>query len=172
MVLNPGCLYSSTVVEEIAHDVLADALAVTRQVVWCVLTTVDRVGRPRNRVVHPVWEATDSGLVGWVTTRRSPVKSAHLAGNPHVGCAYAGAGHDVAYFDCTAGWASPAARHHAWAVCRGVQPPAGFDPATIWPDGPDSPGAEVLRLEPYRVQVGLAADLAAGRTPRTWSLAP
>lgn len=148
--------------------VLDDALLVSRQVVWCALTTVDPGGRPRSRIVHPVWERVDEGLRGWVTTRRSPVKAAHLAGNPHVGCAYVGADHDVAYFDCTATWVEPADRRHAWHVCRSLPPPAGFDPATIWPDGPDSPGAEVLRLDPYRIQVGLASDLATGRGPRLW----
>ncbi len=150
---------------------LADALEVTRRVVWCVLTTVDGAGRPRNRVVHPAWESVvrpdgDDAVRGWVTTRRSPVKDAHLAANRHVGCAYAGADHDVAYFDCTATWADRDERHHAWDTCRALPAPAGFDPATIWPEGPDSPGAEVLRLDPYRVQVGLAADLAQGTAPR------
>jgi hypothetical protein len=148
--------------------VLDDAVAVSRRVVWSVLTTVDARGRPRNRVVHPVWERVGDGLRGWVTSRRSPVKAAHLAGNPHVSCAYVGAEHDVAYFDCTARWAESDERHHAWALCRALPAPAGFDPATIWPDGPDSPGAEVLCLEPYRVQVALAADLAAGAAPRLW----
>ena len=152
--------------------ILDDALTVARRVVWCALTTVGPDGRPRNRVVHPVWEPTDGpgggGVRGWVTTRRSPVKTAHLAANPHVGCVYAGADHDVAYFDCTATWADRDERRHAWDVCRSLPEPAGFDPATIWPDGPDSPGAEVLRLDPYRVQVGLAADLATGTPPRTW----
>ncbi len=148
--------------------VLEHALEVTRRVVWCVLTTVDGSGRPRNRVVHPVWEQTDDGVRGWVTTHRSPVKVAHLAVNRHVACAYAGAEHDVSYFDCTATWAEREERHHAWEQFRSLPGPAGFDPATIWPDGPDSPGAEALRLDPYRVQVGLAADLAAGEPPRVW----
>lgn len=148
--------------------VLDDALDVTRRVVWCALTTVDDGGRPRNRVVHPVWERVGGRLRGWVTTRRSPVKTAHLATNQHVACAYVGADHDVAYLDCVATWADPAERRHAWDLCRALPPPAGFDPSTIWPDGPDSSGAEVLRLEPYRVQVGLAADLARGASPRGW----
>jgi general stress protein 26 len=145
-----------------------DALAVTRRVVWCAMTTVDAAGRPRNRVVHPVWEEVDGALRGWVTTRRSPVKAAHLATNPNVGCAYVGSDHDVAYLDCTARWATAVERRHAWDVCRSLEAPAGFDPASIWPDGPESPGAEVLRLEPYRAQVGLAADLATGAAPRLW----
>ena len=114
-------------------------------------------------MVHPGWELAGGRAVGWVTTRLSPVKVAHLAANPHVGCAYTGAAHDVAYFDCVATWAEADARDHAWELFRSLPAPAGYDPATIWPDGPDSPGAGVLRLEPYRVQVGLAADLAARR---------
>jgi hypothetical protein len=156
-------------VEQMTADtVLDDALGVSRNVVWAAMTTVDAVGRPRNRVVHPVWELVEGRPVGWVTSRRSPVKAAHLAANPHVGIAYVGAEHDVAYFDCVARWGSVEERRHAWDVCRALPAPVGFDPATIWPDGPDSPGAEVLRLEPYRVQVGLAADLARGAGPRTW----
>ena len=58
---------------------------------------------------------------------------------------------------------TPPERAHAWERFRALPAPAGYDPATIWPDGPDSPGAGVLRLEPYRVQVGLAADLAVAR---------
>ena len=62
--------------------ILPDALTVAHQVVWGVLTTVDAAGRPRNRVVHPAWEPVAGGLRGGVTTRRSPVKAAHLAANP------------------------------------------------------------------------------------------
>src|SRR6478736_4838111 len=120
----------------VEDQVIDDALEVTRRVVWCVLTTVDGTGRPRNRVVHPVWERNDAAVRGWITTRRSPVKDAHLAANRHVGCAYAGADHDVAYFDCTATWANRDERHHAW--------------------------------DPYRIQVGLAVDLAQGAAPRIW----
>lgn len=147
---------------------LDDAITVTRRVVWCAMTTVGADGRPRSRVVHPAWERVDEGLRGWVTTRRSPVKTSHLDTNPFVGCAYVGAEHDVAYFDCRASWSGREERHHAWELFRALPAPAGFDPATIWPEGPDSPGAEVLRLDPYRVQVGLASDLARGAAPRTW----
>src|SRR5215831_6608294 len=119
-------------------SVLDDAVTVARRVVWCAFTTVAPDGRPRNRVMHPVWERIGGGLRGWVTTRRSTVKTAHLAANPHVACAYTGAEHDVAYFDCTATWADRDERHHAWELFRALPAPAGFDPATIWPDGPDS----------------------------------
>jgi hypothetical protein len=156
-------------VEHLPFSVPADAVAVAHEVVWAVMTTVDSRGRPRSRVVHPAWELVDDRVVGWVTSRPSPVKVAHLAANPHVACTYAGAGHDVAYFDCVATWVGAAERAHAWEVFRTLPPPAGFDPATIWPDGSDSPGSAALRLDPYRVQVGRAADLARGEGPRLWT---
>src|SRR3712207_1757306 len=71
-------------------------LAVAHRVVWCTLATVDRRGRPRSRVVHPVWEQADDGLVGWVTTRPTPLKQAHLRRTPFVSCSYWDPAHDVA----------------------------------------------------------------------------
>jgi hypothetical protein len=71
-------------VEHLPFSVPADAVAVAHEVVWAVMTTVDSRGRPRSRVVHPAWELVDDRVVGWVTSRPSPVKVAHLAANPHV----------------------------------------------------------------------------------------
>jgi hypothetical protein len=34
---------------------------------------VDRRGRSRSRVLHPCWERTAEGLVGWITTRPTPL---------------------------------------------------------------------------------------------------
>jgi hypothetical protein len=44
-------------------------ITVAHRIVWCTLATVDRRNRPRSRVVHPIWERTPAGPVGWVTTR-------------------------------------------------------------------------------------------------------
>ena len=83
---------------------IEEAIEIAHNSVWCAMTTVDAKGRPRSRIVHPVWEFDSDGLTGWVTTRRTPVKVAHLAGNPYVSCAYIAANTDFAYFDCTAEW--------------------------------------------------------------------
>jgi hypothetical protein len=151
-------------------DTLHAAVAVAHRVVWATVTTVDGRGRPRSRVMHPVWSPRGDGTVeGWVTTRRTPVKVRHLAANPHVGCSYLAVDHDTAAFDCTAEWVDdPATRRHAWAVCARTPAPAGFDPATIFPDGPDGADFALLRLRPYRVVVGRAVDLARGERPRVW----
>ena len=35
-----------------------------QRIVWCTVTTVDEEGRPRARILHPVWE----GSTGWICT--------------------------------------------------------------------------------------------------------
>ena len=40
--------------------------AITQRIVWCTVTTVDRQGRPRSRLLHPVWD----GTTGWIATGR------------------------------------------------------------------------------------------------------
>ena len=37
-------------------DIEKDFLARVRQIVWCSVATVDRRGRPRSRILHPLWE--------------------------------------------------------------------------------------------------------------------
>ncbi len=63
-------------------------LAFTAEIVWCTMATVDAQGRPRQRIMHPIWQVLDDRPVGWVLTGRTPVKTRHLATNPHVSCAY------------------------------------------------------------------------------------
>jgi hypothetical protein len=151
---------------------LSDAVAVAEAVVWASVATVDPSGRPRARVLHPVWERSADGPAGWILTRPTPVKTRHLAANPHVTVSYLGANHDLAHFDCTAAWVDdPAERQRVWAWVASVPPPVGYDPATIFPAGPTSEDYALLRLEPYRVQVGLAVDLAQGQQPRLWRAA-
>jgi len=148
---------------------LTDAVTVAHTVVWSMVTTVDPQGRPRARVLHPWWERSADGIDGWILTRATPVKLRHLASNPHAGCSYLGANHDVAYFDCRADVTEgEAERRHVWEAFRALDPPLGYDPSTIFPDGPLSRDLRVLHLVPYRVQVGLATDLARGERARVW----
>lgn len=42
---------------------------------WCNVATVDSRGRPRSRLLHPIWE----GITGWIATHRNSHKSKHLA---------------------------------------------------------------------------------------------
>ena len=39
---------------------------VAHRIIWATVATVDRRGRPRTRLVHPMWEWNGERLVGWV----------------------------------------------------------------------------------------------------------
>jgi general stress protein 26 len=156
------------VVETLAPpDELLDAFVATaHRIVWCTVATVDRRGRPRSRVLHPYWEREGDRLTGWIVTRRSPLKAAHLARTPYVSCTYWDATHDVAIADCRAEWVEDAGdRAHAWALFAAAPEPLGYDFHQIWPGGPDAPGSAALRLEPWRMQT---ADAMTVTTPRAW----
>ena len=68
--------------------------------VWCTMTTVDTRGRPRARLVHPVWEEP----TGWLATNRGSFKAKHLAENPWVSLAFWDQEQEQVYVDCHAMW--------------------------------------------------------------------
>src|SRR5258707_11207903 len=53
-------------------------------IVWASAATVDENGRPRTRILHPIWEWDGTDLFGWIATVPSPVKKAHLAVHPEM----------------------------------------------------------------------------------------
>ena len=136
---------------------------------WCTVATVERRGRPRSRVLHPLWERTGDGLTGWITTRPTPLKVAHLAASPYVSCSYWDPRHEVAVAECHAAWVDDEpTRARAWELFRAAPAPLGHDPAELWPDGPGSEDAGVLRLVPWRLRAADAATMAAGGAPLAW----
>ncbi len=146
-------------------------VAIAHRVVWCSLATVDRRGRPRSRLVHPIWEMTNDGLVGWLTSRPTPLRRAHLAATPFVSCSYWDPAHDVAVAECSAAWVeNPVIKRHAWEVFRAAEPPVGYDPATIWPDGPDRPRRRRDPARPVAAEGGRRGD--ARRQRHAAHLAP
>ena len=70
------------------------------QTTWCTMTTIDRQGRPRNRLVHPVWEEP----TGWLATGRYTFKAKHLAENPWISLAFWDQQQEQVYVDCRATW--------------------------------------------------------------------
>ncbi|MGI8857689.1 MAG: pyridoxamine 5'-phosphate oxidase family protein [Thermomicrobiales bacterium] len=119
------------------------------RMVWCNVATVDGHGRPRSRVLHPIWE----GSTGWIATRPQSPKAADLAANPYVSLAYIAEPIYPVYADCLAQWEDdPAVKQHVWDLCRTTPPPLGYDPASIF-KAVDAPEYGVLRLTPYRIQL-------------------
>ena len=140
-------------------DIEKDFLARVRQIVWCSVATVDRRGRPRSRILHPIWE----GRTGWILTGRHTLKTRHLAANPHVSLCYANSDLQQVYVDCRAEWADgPADKSRLWDLFAATPPPIGYDPIAFWPDGKQDPTFGVLRLTPWRIEVTSLADLVSG----------
>jgi hypothetical protein len=142
-------------------------IEIAHRIVWCTVATVDGKGRPRSRILHPIWEPADP-LVGWIATRPSPLKAAHLARTPFVSCSYWDATHDVAIAECRAGWVEDQpTRDRIWRLFAEAPPPLGWDPHTAWPGGPEE--MTLLRLDPWRLHVADLATLTERRPPLVWS---
>ncbi|MFI6514585.1 pyridoxamine 5'-phosphate oxidase family protein [Spirillospora sp. NPDC050679] len=131
-------------------------------IVYATMTTVDSKHRPRARVLIPVWEVVDGKPVGWLATYRTPVKEAHLAGNPHATFSYWTPRQNAASVDTVATWVDLddlATRRHVWDLYRRTSPRgAGYDLGQFW-KGVEDPKLHVLKLEPWRVQVIRGTDL-------------
>ena len=154
-------------------DIRDDVARITGDVVYATMTTVDRRNRPRSRVLIVVWELDGARPVGWLATFKTPVKAAHLAHNPHVTTSYWSPRQDAVTLDSVAAWDDDrTTKERAWRLYRHGSPPGvGYEPGAYW-DGPDDPALHVLRLDPWRVQVLRARDVARGDlTGRLW-LAP
>jgi hypothetical protein len=147
-------------------DPLDEFVSIAHRVVWATVATVDRRGRPRSRVLHPLWVHDGDGLQGWVITRPTPLKRAHLAHAPHASCSYWDPAHDTAVAECDAAWEhDPAVRADVWRRYLEAPEPLGYDFAQIFPDGPQSAGAGFLRLDPWRIRTH---RVVAGAAPLVW----
>lgn len=125
------------------------------QIVWCTVATVDTHGRPRSRILHPIWQWDGIKLVGWVATGPTPLKRAHLAANPFVSVNYWSPAHDTCAAECRATWAKDdKTRNVVWDLLANTPAPVGYDPTIVpgW-DSPRSPTFAALRLDPWRLRV-------------------
>jgi hypothetical protein len=115
--------------------------------VWCNVATVDRLQRPRSRILHPIWE----GGTGWICTHPNSYKNRHLAQNPYVSLAYITDIHKPVYADCSAEWVND---HHqkarVWDLFKNTPPPLGYDPAIDFVS-PDHEKFGLLKLTPWRI---------------------
>ncbi|WP_336205393.1 pyridoxamine 5'-phosphate oxidase family protein [Nonomuraea sp. LPB2021202275-12-8] len=129
-------------------------------IVYATMTTVDAKGRPRARVLIPIWEVVDGRPLGWLATYRTPVKAAHLANNPHTTFSYWSPRQNAVSVDTVAGWVEDEeVKRRVWDLYRAGSPPgAGYDLGNFW-KSPDDPELHVLRLAPWRVQVIRGTDL-------------
>jgi len=147
------------------EEIAPDFHRITGRIVWCTVTTVDGKGRPRARILHPVWD----GQTGWIATGRESFKAKHIAKNPFISCSYWDQKHEQAYAECQASWADDqATRDRVWDLVKNAPPPVGYDPGLFWKGGPSDPGFGALRLEPWRVEVWSLQEMVQGTPSRVW----
>ncbi|MEM9621359.1 MAG: pyridoxamine 5'-phosphate oxidase family protein [Pseudomonadota bacterium] len=152
------------------QEIAAPFIEMAHKIVWCTVATVDKQGRPRSRVLHPIWEQTEDGLVGWIATGPTPVKLAHLQASPHVSCNYWTPDQDTCVAECKAAWVEDAATKAAvWDKFVNGPEPVGYDPAMIpgWNDA-TSPGFGALKLDPWRIRVMPGAAMLSGEGILVW----
>lgn len=151
---------ASVAFAEIEHEFL-DRI---KNTVWCTFATVDRKGRPRSRILHPIWE----GPIGWILTGRNTLKAKHIANNPYVSLTYWDQSHKQVYADCRADWVNDIpTRQHVWDLFKNTPPPLGYDPSLFFP-GSDHPETGLLKLTPWRIELFSIERLAKGEGPLIW----
>ena len=146
-------------------DIAADFDERVRRIVWATVTTVDRSGRPRSRLLHPIWD----GPTGYIMTGPASHKAKHLAANPYVSVSYWDPKHDTVFAECKSEWvADPAQKQRVWDLFENTPEPYGYNPAMFWPDGPATPAFGVMKLTPWRIELYSLADLAQRRMATVW----
>ena len=142
------------------HEIADEFQRRVSRIVWCTVTTVDAKGRPRSRILHPVWE----GSTGWIATGRTSFKAKHLEGNPYVSCSYWDQQHEQVYAECKASWDDdPDQKQRIWDLVKNAPPPVGYDPGLFWPGGPQDPSFGALKLEPWRIELWTLGEMASGK---------
>lgn len=129
------------------------------EMVWCSAATVDTIGRPRTRVLHPIWDGHD----GWIITYRDSAKVKHLAKKPNLSLAYIKNPMKPVYVDCTVEWlADMTEKQHVWDYFKNTPEPYGYNPELIF----GAIGGErvgILKLIPWRIEV-----YTIGVESKTW----
>jgi len=130
-------------------EIAAEFEARVGRIVWCTVTTVDRKGRPRSRILHPMWE----GSTGWIMTGRNSFKAKHLANNPNVALSYWDQQQKNVYAECTAEWVDDVpAKQRIRDLFKNTPEPYGYDASIFFPPA-ENPAFGVLKLTPRRIEL-------------------
>ncbi len=145
-------------------EIAPSFVEMAHRIVWCTVATVDADGRPRSRVLHPLWTWDGGQLTGVVATGPTPVKVSNLEQSPYVSCNYWSPTQDVATAECRTSWSfDDQTCIDVWEAFKAAPEPVGYDPAIIPPwaaDGPTGDAFAVLKLEPWRLRVFPGSVLA------------
>lgn len=130
-------------------------LEMAHQIVWASVATVDENGRPRSRILHPIWQWDGEQLTGWIATSPTPPKRAHLQNSPFVSVNYWSPNHDTCVAECHATWAfNDETRQMVWDLFLHGPKPVGYDPRIVpqW-TSPTADAFAALRLDPWRLRI-------------------
>jgi len=130
-------------------------VAMAHRIVWCSAATVDTQGRPRSRILHPIWQWDGSQLVGWIATMPTATKRAHLEAHPYISLNYWEPSHSGGNNVDAVSWATDLeTRARVWDMFLHGPAPVGYDPAIIpgW-DSYQSESFVALRLAPWQLRV-------------------
>ncbi len=138
-------------------------IEMAHRIVWCTVATVDPAGKPRTRVLHPIWEWDGEHLLGWIATSPNSLKAAHLAHQPEISLTYWDATQDTCSAECLTAWESGDAVQQGWDRFADGPPPVGYDPRMIpgWTSA-EAPDFGVLRLTPTRLRVMPGSLMTSG----------
>lgn len=132
-----------------------------KKIVWCTFTTIDRQGRPRSRMIHPIWD----GNTGWIATGRQSFKAKHIAEHEFVSLTYWDPDHEQIYAECKAEWVDDnETKQKVWDLYGSTPEPLGYDLTMFWPE-PTHESYGVLKLTPWRIELSSLADMA---NPKVW----
>lgn len=146
-------------------EIEPELMARVSRIVWCTVTTVDSKGRPRSRILHPMWE----GSTAWILTGRHSFKAKHLAKNPNVSLSYWDQAHEQVYVEATAEWEDdPAEKARLWKLVSETPEPYGYDPTPFWRGGATDPGFGLLKCTPRRIELWSLMDMVRGNAPVVW----
>lgn len=146
-------------------DVAPAFIDIAHRIVWATVATVDPKGRPRGRILHPIWEWDGTSLVGWIATGPTPRKVTDLANSPFVSVTYWDPTHDTATAECRAELLTDLdTRREVWRKFAEGPAPVGYDPSIIpvW-TSPESDAFAALRLDPWRLRAMPGAVMLQGK---------
>jgi hypothetical protein len=147
-------------------DQIAPAFVdMAHSIVWASVATIDADGRPRSRILHPIWQWDGTDLFGWIATSPTPIKRRELGENPHVSVSYWTTTQDTCTADCLVEWyLDDETRTAVWDMFLHGPSPVGYDPSIIpaWREGPTSDAFAALRLSPHRLRVMPGSAMLTG----------
>ena len=136
-------------------EVAPTFVEMAHKIVWAAVATVDKNGRPRTRILHPIWQWDGEQLVGWIATGPTAVKQAHLKNSPFVSVNYWTPTHDTCVAECRATWVfDNETRQIVWNTFLNGPEPVGYNPSIVpaW-TSPTADAFAALKLEPWRLRV-------------------